>query len=130
MIGQFQEAFTRLDNCIKERMQAFHTPALVMALTDRNRLIRLSALGYANLESKTPIQPDHLFAIGSVGKSFTSIAVLQACEAGLLDLHAPVKTYVPWFEVKSNFKPITIHHLLTHSSGLPHGVDFSPGSTQ
>ncbi|RPJ40415.1 MAG: class A beta-lactamase-related serine hydrolase, partial [Chloroflexi bacterium] len=51
---------------------------------------------------------------------------LQASEAGLLDLHAPVNAYLPWFEVKSPYPPITVHHLLTHSSGLPRGTDFSP----
>jgi D-alanyl-D-alanine carboxypeptidase len=126
MMVRFTEAFTRLDQCLKERMAAFQNPALVMALTDPSKLIRLSAMGEANLEARTAIQPDHLFAIGSIGKSFTGVAALQASEAGLLDLRAPVNQYLPWFEVKSHYTPITIHHLLTHSSGLPRGTDFSP----
>jgi CubicO group peptidase (beta-lactamase class C family) len=115
-----------LEQCLKERMQAYHTPALVMALTNRTQLVHLFANGFANLDTRTPVQPDHLFAIGSVGKSFTAIAALQASEAGLLDLHAPVQTYLPWFEVKSAYAPITVHHLLTHSSGLPRGTDCTP----
>jgi len=122
----YQEAFTRLDRCLLERMQAFHTPALVMALTDRDKSVRVSSFGFANLETKEPLRRDHLFPIGSVGKAFTAVAVLQACEAGLLKLRAPVTDYLPWFEVQSPFEPITIHHLLTHSSGLPRGTDFSP----
>lgn len=123
---RYDEVFTRLDQCLVERMHSFHTPALVMALTDRNSLVRLSTHGYADLQAKIPVTPENLFALGSVGKSFTALAALQACESGLLDLNAPVKSYLPWFEVKSAYAPITVHHLLTHSSGLPRGTDFSP----
>src|SRR6266540_1093263 len=123
---RYRETFNLMEQCLRERIQAYHTPALVMALTDRSHVVRRFTYGYANLDEKTPIQADHLFAIGSVGKSFTAIAALQASEAGLVDLHAPVKSYLPWFEVKSPHQPITMHHLLSHSSGLPRGTDFSP----
>ena len=123
---QFQEAFHQLDYCLFKRMNAFRNPALVMALTDRSRTIRTAAFGYANLETKELAQVNHLFAIGSIGKSFTALAVLQACESGLIDLRAPVTKYLPWFEVQSHYSPITIHHLLSHASGLPRGTDFAP----
>ncbi len=123
---RFQDAFNQLDQCLKERMRAFHTPALSMALTDRDQLVRLSSLGSASLATHVPLQQDHLFAIGSVGKSFTAVAMLQLSEQGRVDLSAPVKTYLPWFEVQSQYEPITLHHLLTHSAGLPRGTDFSP----
>ncbi len=122
----FHTAFNRLDQCLKERMRVHRTPAMVVALTDAERLAVRATLGYANLESQELLQPDSLFALGSVGKAFTALAMLQACEAGLVDLHAPVKQYLPWFEVQSPYPPITLHHLLTHSSGLPRGTDFSP----
>lgn len=125
-MGLFREAFTRLDHCLIQRMQAYHTPALVLALTERDRLIHLSALGHADMEKKTPVTAEHLFAIGSIGKSFTGVAVLQASEAGLLDLRAPVTDYLPWLSVHSRFEPISLHHLLTHSAGLPRGTEFSP----
>lgn len=124
--GLYQEAFRQLDQCLLERMLAFHCPALSMALTDQNRVIRLSTYGHADMECKHPVQPDHMFAIGSIGKAFTGVAVLQAFDQHLLDLRAPVSEYLPWFEVKSKYQPITIHHLLTHSSGLARGTDFSP----
>jgi len=125
-MAHYEEAFNRLDHCLKQRMNAFHTPALVMALTDQEKLVRLSALGLADLSMGTPAETGHLFAIGSIGKSFTGLAVLQACERRLLDLRAPVKAYLPWFEIRSRYEPITLHHLLTHSAGLPRGTDFTP----
>lgn len=126
LMTTYEDAFRQLDASLLQRMERAHSPGLVLALTDRSSLVRLSALGSADLSQQTPLQPETLFAIGSVGKSFTGVAVLQAAEERLLDLHAPVTDYLPWFAVKSNFQPITIHHLLTHSSGLPRGTDFSP----
>lgn len=126
MLPGFYQAFEKLDQNLQERMRAYRNPAMVVALTDRDTLIRASAYGFANLEAQTPVDLSHLFAIGSIGKCFTGIAALQASEAGLLDLHAPVSEYLPWFRVKSNYSPITSHHLLTHSAGLAAGTDFSP----
>lgn len=123
---RFSEAFNRLDQCMQERMRAFRNPALAMALTDQDQLVRLATYGHANLDLNRPLQPDHRFAIGSIGKAFTGIACLQASDQRLLDLHAPVVEYLPWFSIKTDFPPITIHHLLTHSAGLPRGTDFSP----
>lgn len=75
---------------------------------------------------KPPIKPDTLFEIGSITKSFVAVAVVQTAERGLLDLHAPVTDYLPWFQVQSRFAPITIHHLLTHSAGIIGIIDRSP----
>ena len=122
---QFQEAFEQLDRSLQDRMQAFHCPALSLALTDQNRLIRSAAFGHADQQRKQPVTPDHLFAIGSIGKAFTAVSILQCFDQHLLDLHAPVKDYLPWFEVKTLYQPISLHHLLTHTSGLPRGTEFS-----
>jgi CubicO group peptidase (beta-lactamase class C family) len=121
-----QKAFEYLDRFVEQKMAMVHTPGAVVALTDRERTRRVSTYGFADLETRTLVTPDTLFTIGSVGKSFTAVAVLQAHEDGLLDLHAPVTETLPWFQVQSKYEPITIHHLLTHSSGLIRGADFSP----
>src|SRR6185295_2002313 len=62
---------------------------------------------------------DSLFAIGSISKSFTAIALMQLSDEGRFDPQAPIATYLPWFAVKSSYAPITGHHLLTHTAGLP-----------
>ena len=67
-----------------------------------------------------------MFEIGSIGKSFTNVALLQLHDEGALDLHGPVSGYLPWFEVHSDFGPITTHHLMTHTAGLPSGTDVGP----
>jgi D-alanyl-D-alanine carboxypeptidase len=122
-----EAALAQLDRYIERQMAADNTPGLALALTDRERTLRLKTYGFADLAAQTPVTPDTLFEIGSIGKSFTSLALLREYEAGNLDLQAPVARYVPWFEVRSAFPPITVHHLLSHTAGIIAGTDPSPG---
>ena len=121
-----QAFYDRLDEYIARRMEARRTPGLALALFDRERTVRASTYGVSELETQTPVAPDALFGIGSITKTFTAVAVLQAAERGLLDLQAPVTEVLPWFEVQSRFAPITLHHLLAHSAGIVGCIDRSP----
>lgn len=107
-------------------MAAEHMVAVQLAVTDRDGLLARRAYGYADLAAREPLTDDHLFEFGSIGKSFTAILCLQLVDEGVLDLHVPVTTYLPWFFVPSRHEPITIHHLLTHTAGIIAGSDFSP----
>jgi CubicO group peptidase (beta-lactamase class C family) len=70
----------------------------------------------ANLEHAVPNAPDTIFEAGSVSKQFTAAAVLLLAEDGVIALDDPVRRYVP--ELPEYDTPITIRHLLTHTSGL------------
>lgn len=72
--------------------------------------------GYADLENEVPATPDSKFRIGSLTKQFTAVAILKLMEDGKLSLTDSIQTYLPEFPVKSH--PITIEHLLTHTSGF------------
>jgi D-alanyl-D-alanine carboxypeptidase len=95
------------------------TPGLSIAITDRSRTIRIITLGYANVDAKTPVTPESRFAIGSITKSMTALALMQLYDAGKLGLNAPVRQYLPWFAIDSGGVPILVHQLLSHSAGLP-----------
>jgi D-alanyl-D-alanine carboxypeptidase len=110
---------------VERHLERMHAPGVAVGLTDREQLLGVVTRGFANLPAKQPVRREHLFQIGSISKSFTAIAVLQEHEAGRLELHAPVTTYLPWFDVSSPGHPVTVHHLLSHTSGLPTGHDFS-----
>jgi D-alanyl-D-alanine carboxypeptidase len=116
----------RLQAAVHEHMIAGKVPGMAMALTDRTQTLWVAAEGYADLSAGTPLNSDMLFSIGSIGKSFTSIALLQEHDAGNLDINEPVTQYLPWFKVQSAHDPIAIHHLLSHSSGLVNTYDFAP----
>ena len=113
-----ERAIEEIDLNVQGWMSDVNIPGVALAVTDREKLLRRATFGYADLASGRPIQPGSVFEIGSIGKSFTNIALMQLRDEGRLDLHAPVSRYLPWFEVQSDYGPITTHHLMTHTSGL------------
>jgi D-alanyl-D-alanine carboxypeptidase len=123
LIG-LQAALDGIESFIAGLLPHSNAPGVVVALTDRERLLGGVAVGFADVAAGRPVQLDDRFQIGSISKSFAAIIALQEVEAGRLDLDAPVTDYVPWFEVRSRFAPITTHHLLTHTAGLIMGMDF------
>jgi CubicO group peptidase (beta-lactamase class C family) len=73
--------------------------------------------GYANREWRIPNTPETKFRIGSITKQFTSMLVMQLREQGTVKLEDSVCAYVA--PCPDAWKPVTIHHLLTHTSGIP-----------
>lgn len=128
-----QKTLEHLDLFIEKQMAAAGTPGMVVALTDGRSLLHVAAHGLADVAAGRAVEPDTLFEIGSISKSFTAIALLQLREAGLVDLHSPVRRYLPWFHVppapglegQAGLDLITLHHLLTHTAGIVRGTDFS-----
>jgi CubicO group peptidase (beta-lactamase class C family) len=82
------------------------------------------AVGYADADSGTPATVDHLFQIGSISKSLTVMALFALADRGRLDLDALVQPMLP--EVPLPDVPITIRHLVEHSSGLPNSLEPTP----
>jgi D-alanyl-D-alanine carboxypeptidase len=97
----------------------------VVGITARRRTLGVIPVGLRDAFTGEPVTEGTRFEIGSISKSFAAIVALQLVEEGLLDLHAPVTAYLPWFEVQSRYAPITAHHLLTHTAGLITGMEFA-----
>jgi len=121
-------AYKLIDTYVARQMKAQQIPGLVLALTDRRGLLRVSTYGYSNLEAKTPVTADSLFEIGSISKSFTAISLLQLSEQGKFDPQQPITRYLPWFSIHSRYRPITGHDVMTHTAGLPRDRDDVPSS--
>lgn len=119
-------ALGRIDAFANLRLERDTGPGIALALTTRDDLIGVATTGCADAAAGTALRASHLLEFGSIGKSFTAVVLLQLREEGRLDLDAPVTEYLPWFAVRSEFAPISIHHLLTHTSGLSGGTDFAP----
>ena len=118
-----ERSFAEIDRYVEFRMAEADMPGLALAITDRENPLRVSTYGFADLSAGTPIHADMMFEIGSIGKSFTNVALMQLRDEGLLDLSVPVAQYLPWFDVQSDYGPISTHHLMTHTAGLPAGTD-------
>ena len=116
-------ALQEIKSYAETRMQEVNMPGLALAVTSRDSLLEVATFGYADIAARSPVQEGTMFEVGSIGKSFTNIALMQLYDEGRLDLNAPVSHYLPWFEVQSDHQPITTHHLMSHTSGLGSGTD-------
>jgi CubicO group peptidase (beta-lactamase class C family) len=85
-------------------------------LTHNGETLYEAAYGLANRETDTPNDIETLFNMASMGKMFTAVAVMQLVEQGLVDVNAPISTYLD--NVPADKAGITVHQLLTHTSGL------------
>lgn len=97
-------------------------PGVAVGVVADQELVWSQGFGFADIATERPMTGDTRFRMASHSKLFTATAIMQLREQGKIRLDDPVSMYLPWFEVKSadpDDPPITIEHLLTHSSGLP-----------
>ncbi|MFT4926802.1 MAG: CubicO group peptidase (beta-lactamase class C family) [Phenylobacterium sp.] len=106
---------------IEELMDRYHKydqfNGAVLVVKDGDVVFK-RGYGWANREWKIENTPDTKFRIASVTKQFTAMLVMQLVQAGKIRLDAPISTYLPDYR-KDTGKQVTIHHLLSHTSGIP-----------
>ncbi|TAH30997.1 MAG: class A beta-lactamase-related serine hydrolase [Cytophagales bacterium] len=89
----------------------------VILIAHKNKIKYQKAQGFADIDKKIPLTFDNQFIIGSVSKQITSVIILQLFDKKLVDLHIPIKKYLPTLSM-SWADSVTIHHLLNHTSGI------------
>ena len=94
-------------------------------VAEKGKVIYKKGFGLADMEWNIPNGSDTKHRLGSITKQFTSMLIMQLVEQGKLKLDVPISAYLPDYPKKSG-DVITIHHLLTHSSGIPNMTSF-PG---
>ena len=92
-------------------------------VSENGEIIYKKGFGMANMEWDIPNQSNTKHRLGSITKQFTSMLIIQLVEQGKLKLDVPIITYLPDYP-KPNGEKITIHHLLTHTSGIPNYTSF------
>jgi len=113
---------------IEQALEHSSMPGLVVGITDRHELRKVIVHGYGDLKTRKPLTADSLFAIGSISKAFTAIALMQIGQEHRFEPHAPITRYLPSLVVHSRFAPITGHDLMSHTSGLPNYLPDSASS--
>ena len=93
----------------------FNGAALV---SENGTVIFKKGFGFADFEWKIPNTPDTKFRLGSITKQFTAVLVMQLVEEQKLSLDAKLASVLPYYRKDTGGK-VTIHHLLTHTSGIP-----------
>jgi CubicO group peptidase (beta-lactamase class C family) len=92
------------------------TPGCAVGVSVAGNEVLHAAYGMADLEQRVALAPDSVFEAGSVSKQFTAAAVLLLAKRGKLSLSDPISKYFP--ELPDYGAPISIDHLLHHTSGL------------
>ena len=112
---------------IEAQMAYRGQPGLSIGVVYDQELVWAQGFGYADLERKMAATPGTLYRIASITELFTATAVLQLRDGGKLQLDDPISRHLPWFKIQTQHPdapPITIRHLLTHTSGLPREAPF------
>jgi CubicO group peptidase (beta-lactamase class C family) len=107
---------------IRARLRADGVPGLSAALVTGDRVRWVRGFGVADLASGAPVGAETVFLWFSMTKIVTATAVLRLVERGAIDLDSPVDEVFPPFTVVRQPRPVTVRHLLSHSSGLANPV--------
>ena len=105
----------------------------VALVADKDNVLSVEAIGFANIESGKPMHADSLFWIASQSKGMTAVAVMMLVDEGKISLDDPVEKYLPEFKgqmvvvekdddhvlLRKPTHPITIREVLSHVSGMP-----------
>lgn len=115
-----EAVYARIDAYLAERMQETGVPGGAFAVISNDMIVHFRGIGVADPQGR-PIQAQTAFGIGSISKSFGTLAAMQLVEAGKLDLEAPVQRYLPEFRTSdpTASSQIKVRHLIYHQSGLP-----------
>lgn len=107
----------KVDEAVTALRRDMKIPGTSVAVVRDGRVIKAKGYGLANIELNVPVTPETVFQAGSIGKQFTATAIMMLVEEGKVGLDDSITKYFP--EAPLTWKPITIRHLLTHTSGLP-----------
>ncbi len=103
----------------RRTMRRDRLPAVSVCVVDRDGVVYADGFGSRDLAGNRPATPDTLYGVGSVTKSVTALALAQLRDAGMLDFDDPVSTHLDVDLGGDDDDPVRLHHLLSHSSGLP-----------
>ena len=102
-----------------EQLRVDHDlPGISVAVAVDGKIVFSEGVGYAELDNRTPATGRTVHNIGSVSKVFAVVGLMQLVEAGLIDLDATLQQYMSYYPEQPS--PITIRHILTHTSGIRH----------
>ena len=119
--GSLTESPGALERFAARWMRRWKVPGASLAVIERGRRPFTRGYGYRDREAGLPATPRTVYGIASVTKSFTALAILRLQEQGKLSTGDPVGRHLPEFATPDRRATgrITLHHFLTHSSGLP-----------
>ena len=120
-----------VDTFVRAEMGRQRIPGVAVAVVKGGKVLMSQGFGLANIEHQVPATDETIFQSGSLGKMFTSAAVMLLVEDGKIALPDPIGKFLPG--TPAAWQEITVRHLLTHTSGIPdyaNGIDLRKDYTE
>ena len=136
-VGMSEERLALIDSMCEDAVSESQIPGVVALVARNGKIVYYKAFGMADNETGRILKRDDIFRIASQTKAITSTAVMMLWEEGKFQLDDPISKYIPEFkdpqvldtlykdgtyDTTPADKPITIRHLITHTSGIGYGV--------
>ena len=136
--GMSSARLDRISPVMQQFVKDDQLPGILTLVQRRGKVIHYGQYGMMDIEAGKPMQEDALFRIYSMTKPIVSVALMTLYEEGRFSLNDPVAKFIPAFartKVYAGSAPLgltlvdqnpamTLHHLLTHTSGLSYGTFF------
>jgi len=135
-VGMNSDSLFKIESMVMEFRKAEKFPGAVTLIAKNGKIIYESEVGWSDSAMTEPYRKNHLFRLASMTKPITCVATMQLVEQGKINLDDPVSKFIPSFKetgvmtsynaedttwsIKPPKHPVSIHHLLTHTSGIPY----------
>jgi CubicO group peptidase (beta-lactamase class C family) len=138
-LGFDADRLQRLDAVLHQYVDKGKIPGVQTLVSRRGELVHRDCYGYRDVEGGLPVEPDTIYRIYSMTKPLTSVALMMLYEEGQFLLENPVSRWIPeladlqvWTggtaeapETRPLDSPLTVHQVLTHTSGLTYGFQYA-----
>lgn len=105
-----------VDDYVKRQMERQHVPGVSILVVKDSKIVKSQGYGLANVELNVAVTPDTVFKIGSVSKQFIATGIMLLVQNGKISLDDNISKFLDG--TPDTWKPITVRHLLTHTSGI------------
>jgi CubicO group peptidase (beta-lactamase class C family) len=117
--------FNETDEFVNNKMAELEIVGLNYAILINGKVVHKKAMGLANIEHQVPMTQDKLFAVASMSKLFSSIALHKLLLAQNRDVNETVGDFLPnRTDLPETWKKLTLKQLLSHTSGIPDQIDY------
>ncbi|MBM4028468.1 MAG: hypothetical protein FJ280_24190, partial [Planctomycetes bacterium] len=114
------DTIAKIEALVAKEMADKDIPGVSLGIVKDSQVAYAKGFGVAERGTDRPMTPQTQFAVACITKGFTTAAIMQLVEQGLVKLDAPVTDYLPYFKLADErYREITIHHLLANTAGLP-----------
>lgn len=137
-VGLSSERLRRVDAVTHDYVDRGKLPGVQVLISRRGQLVHHDCYGWTDVEAEVPVRDDTIYRIYSMTKPITSVGLMMLFEEGAFLLENPISRYLPEFaesqvwvggtadapQTRPAMRPITVHDVLTHLSGLTYGFHF------